>query len=214
MDGFNEVLTDTGLKDLDIVGHQFTWEHGRNTNHWVEIRLDRGLVDASWLQLFPSVKLYNMEGSPSDHSPILLEPKTNILRKGRRRFRFENAWLTEPLCFQLVKDSWEANSEVDILQKIQFCGEELDVWGREVTGCFSKRIRECKAKLKQFRNGQDTDSISSYNEAKQQLYLILDQKEIFWRQRSKQLWLHSEIKIQSIFMFRAAHVDGKIRSIN
>lgn len=87
------------LQDLEITGHQFTWERGRNTDHWVEIRLDRSLVDESWIQMFPLVKLYNMEGSPSDHNPIYLEPKVKEVRTGKRRFRFENAWLIEPLCF-------------------------------------------------------------------------------------------------------------------
>lgn len=30
-----------------------------------------------------------------------------------------------------------------------------------------------------------------YDKAKKQLHLVLDQKEIFWRQRSKQLWLRA-----------------------
>ncbi|KAL8146387.1 hypothetical protein AgCh_004217 [Apium graveolens] len=131
VDGFRKAIMDAGLQDLDIVGQQFTWERGRNTNHWVEIRLDRGLVDTAWLQIFPLAKLYNLEGSPSDHSPIVLEPKMNETRKSKKRFRFGNAWLTETLCFQLVKENWEANSERNILQKIQACGEELDVWGKE-----------------------------------------------------------------------------------
>lgn len=82
VDGFNEVLSDTGLKDIEIVGHQFTWERGRNTDHWVEIRLDRGLANESWLQVFPLAKLYNTEGSPSDHSLIFLEPKSKEMREG------------------------------------------------------------------------------------------------------------------------------------
>lgn len=73
------------------------------------------------------------------------------------------------------------------------------MWGREITGCFSKRIRECKEKLKRLRSRQDADSISKYEEVRQQLYLILDQKEIFWRQRSKQLWLESGDKNTKYF---------------
>lgn len=45
--------------------------------------------------------------------------------------------------------------------------------------------------MKQLRNGRDALSVKQYEEAKQQLHLILDQKEIFWRQGSKQLWLQS-----------------------
>lgn len=179
------------MKDIEIVGHQFTGERGRNTDHWVEIRLDRGLANESWLQTFPLAKLYNTEGSPSDHSLIFLEPKSTEIRLRRRRFRFENAWLTEPLCFQLVKDSWEASCEFNITQKVKSRGEQLDVWEREITGCFRKRIRECKAQLKQLRSCQDAVSVFKYADVRQQLYMILDKNEIFWRRRSKQLWLES-----------------------
>ncbi|KAK1379690.1 hypothetical protein POM88_026434 [Heracleum sosnowskyi] len=84
IEGFNECLQDTDLQDLDIIGHQFTWERGRNTAHWVEIRLDRVLVNSQWLRMFEMSKVYNLEGSPSDHSPLLLVPEEQIDGKERR----------------------------------------------------------------------------------------------------------------------------------
>lgn len=41
------------------------------------------------------------------------------------------------------------------------------------------------------RNKRDVRSVDLYKQEKHKLHLILDQKEIFWRQRSKQLWLQS-----------------------
>lgn len=29
LDGFNEVLDKSGLQDMDLYGHQYTWERGR-----------------------------------------------------------------------------------------------------------------------------------------------------------------------------------------
>ncbi|XP_074377107.1 uncharacterized protein LOC141718627 [Apium graveolens] len=180
IDGFNAVLEDTGLQDMDLHGHQFTWERGRNTENWLEIRLDRALVTHSWFDLFPMAKLYTMEGSPSDHCPIYLEPKGNQRWQRKKRFRFENAWLTEPLCMQIVKDNWEVNEDSSIVYKVQQCGEKLEVWGREVTGCFSKRIKECKMQLKQYRNGRDVQSLQRYKEAQQQLHLKLKDENGSW----------------------------------
>lgn len=91
IDGFNACLQDTSLHDLDIIGHQFTWERGRNIDHWTEIRLDRVLANNSWLDLFHAAKVYNMEGSPSDHSPLLLIPESLSRGNKRRPFKFENA---------------------------------------------------------------------------------------------------------------------------
>ncbi|KAK1404914.1 hypothetical protein POM88_004519 [Heracleum sosnowskyi] len=86
IEGFNEVVSELGLIDLELVGHQFTWERGRGTDAWTEVRLDRALTTASWLHLFPAVKLYNLEGSTSGHNPILLVPETVTTMRGHRNF--------------------------------------------------------------------------------------------------------------------------------
>lgn len=191
IDGFNNVLDDTELKDLELYGHPYTWERGRDTAAWIEIRLDRALVSNAWWDLFALAKLYNLEGSPSDHSPIFLDPRSTQIVMPKKKFRFENAWLLEPLCAQIVKENWEVDRSHNILQKIGLCGESLEVWGKEITGCFNRRIRNCKIRLQQLRRATDAQSTKLYKEAKEELFLILDQKEIFWRQRSKQLWLQS-----------------------
>lgn len=115
----------------------------------MEIRLDRAMVTSSWGSLFLVAKPYNLEMSPSDHSPIFLEPGGNLFVRNKRRFHFENAWLLEPLCFQIVKNNWEEDSVQNIMHKVQQCGESLEMWGKEITCCFSKRIKECKLRLKQ-----------------------------------------------------------------
>lgn len=99
----------------------------------MEVRLDRVLTNNSWLSLFPFAKLHNMEGSPSDHSLLFLDLGKQGGGAEKKRFRFENAWTSEPMCFQVVKDVWDSNINLDIMQKIKQCGERLEVWGKEVT---------------------------------------------------------------------------------
>ncbi|XP_074347588.1 uncharacterized protein LOC141686452 [Apium graveolens] len=130
LDGFSDTIEEAGLNDLELHGHQFTWERGRGTENWVEIRLDRALASSSWLELFPYAKLYNLEGSPSDHSAIFLDTTHKVSELRRKR---------------------------------------------------------------------DDLSIKEYKEVKHQLFLILDQKEILWRQRSKQFWLNAGDKNTKYF---------------
>lgn len=165
----------------------------------MEIKLDRALASFEWSKLFPLAKLYNLEGSPSDHSPIFLEPKVHHLIRGNRKFKFENAWLLEPLCSQIIRDNWQGDRGQDIIQKILHCSESLEVWGKEIIGCFNRRIKECKRKLKSLQNARDEEAVKQYKEAKQELFLVLDQKEVFWRQRSKQMWLQVGDKNRNCF---------------
>lgn len=135
--------------------------------------------------MFPIAKLYNLEGSSLDDSPIMLTPR-KVERNGSvRRFRFENAWLTEPMCEQIVKDVWKGVFTGDLQLKVKYCSERLSYWGNELTSNFSSRIKSCKAELKVLRKKRDNISVDQYKEVKKKLFLILEQKEIFWRQRSK-----------------------------
>lgn len=67
------------------------------------------------------------------------------------RFKFENAWYMEPMCEVIVQDVWQRDIEANILQKIKVCSQKLGVWGKEITGNFSGRIKNCKAVMKQYR---------------------------------------------------------------
>lgn len=95
----------------------------------MEVRLDRVLTTQNWLNIFPAAKLYNMEGSNSDHSPILLIPRRGEGSGGIRRFRFENAWLLEPMCQMLIEDSWQRRDLFDIQEKVIASSKQLEVWG-------------------------------------------------------------------------------------
>lgn len=179
IEGFNEVITETGLHDMELVGHQYTWERGRGTEDWMEIRLDIALTNASWLELFPVAKLYNLEGSTLDHNPLLLVPQQKVKNNRPHRFRFENAWLTEPMCEQLIRDSWTEGTSLEIQQKVKRCGEKLLVWGKELTNNFSGCIKDCKKELKRLRNKRDILAQERYKEERKKLALILSQREIF-----------------------------------
>ncbi|KAK1351379.1 hypothetical protein POM88_054400 [Heracleum sosnowskyi] len=159
---------------MDIAGHQYTWERSRGKPEWVEVRLDRAVVTDSWLNEFPLAKLYNLEGSTSDHSPVILVPKKSESRQFQAHFKFENAWLIDPMCFQLVKENWDDDVGRDIQQKVRKCGEVLKKWGKDTTSNFGFQIKKYKAELKQYRGERDVYSIQLYEEAKCKLHKVLD----------------------------------------
>ncbi|XP_060963958.1 uncharacterized protein LOC115723947 [Cannabis sativa] len=189
IEGFLKALDDCNLIDMPLLGYPFTWEKGRNSIEWIEERLDKALVTNSWLSTFPQSSLLNLEFSTSDHCPLLLTFKGNTPLVSFRSFRFENAWLREPL----------SSSSVTIQEKIHHCGEVLGRWGRDITGNFRKRINECKSQIRNSKWGKDPISIQQHKEGKDKLAEVLAQKEIFWKQRSKQFWLNSGDKNSKYF---------------
>ncbi|XP_060965403.1 uncharacterized protein LOC133034352 [Cannabis sativa] len=104
------------------------------------------------------------------------------------------------LCvIELVKECWEEYNLAGIQEKIQRCGESLSVWGKDYSGNFASRIQYWKKEVRRWKQGRDPDAISKYKEAETELFEVLTQKEVFWRQRSKQLWLQEGDKNSKFF---------------
>lgn len=53
--------------------------------------------------------------------------------------------------------------------------------------------------MKKYMKGRDTISVQKYKDLKSTLIRILEQREIFWRQCSKQFWLQSGDKNSRYF---------------
>lgn len=199
LQGFQDVLNDCDLIDVTLVGYQFTWERGFCTNRHIEIRLDRALVNQEFMNLFQNAKLINLEVSTSDHSPILLETQEAHKVECKKPFRFENAWLREPLCYQLVEDVWTSNSQSSFYEKLTLCSDVLSIWGKEITDNFKGRISQTKKILKTLKGRRDDASIETVKVEKKRLTETYAQQEVFWRQRSKQLWLREGDQNSKLF---------------
>lgn len=130
--GFQSVVDDCDLKDMEFHGYPFTWERGRGTDMWIEIRLDRAQVTSSWSEAFQNTRLTNLEVT-SDHCPIFLEPVVEQIVINSKRFWFENAWLREPMSQKIVEEAWEMNRSKTLQDKIKSCSITLAEWGHEVT---------------------------------------------------------------------------------
>lgn len=125
VEGFNTALEEIGLNDMKLTRHQYTRERSRGTTNWIETRMGRAMTNNLWLKLFSLTKLYNLEGSPSHHGLIFLDTRKSLVQRvDMKHFRFENAWLTEPLCFQLVKDNCEYTNLVDFDKKSKSVGKK------------------------------------------------------------------------------------------
>ncbi|XP_074376806.1 uncharacterized protein LOC141718321 [Apium graveolens] len=107
LDGFNEVISDCDLRELDLKGGRFTWEKGKGTSSWVRERLDRAFTTDQWWQLFPLCNLCVSHVVYSDHDPIHLDLCNTKLTKKQFRFKFENTWLREPSFRGDVKKHWD-----------------------------------------------------------------------------------------------------------
>lgn len=106
-----------------------------------------------------------MEVTTSDHCPIFMEPKVVINPARSRNFKFENAWLREPMCLQIVKDIWQCHHNKSIQDKIQLCSKVLSKWGKEITSGFKDRIAKHKKVLRSLKGRRDDRFVKLYQDA-------------------------------------------------
>ncbi|MBA0755210.1 hypothetical protein Gogos_000127 [Gossypium gossypioides] len=87
MELFRRVLEECQLYDVGYEGSWFTWERGNLPETNIRERLDRGVANAAWINLFQAVRVQHLVHSMSDHCPLLINTRSYDERS--YSFKFE-----------------------------------------------------------------------------------------------------------------------------
>ncbi|XP_019177735.1 PREDICTED: uncharacterized protein LOC109172940 [Ipomoea nil] len=187
--GFREAVRASGLYDFPFEGYQFTWDRGRGTSNWVREKLDRILVSGNWQDLFPGARAWSVEGSNSDHMPLLL--KTNTLgRQGfRRRPRFGNSWGSIPECREVVESAWVSLDGFPIEDRLVGCGRRVWEWGKNQTRREVREIENCRVRMGSLRGAVDSEGMREFGEYQRKYFQLQHSYCDRLRQRAKEWWL-------------------------
>lgn len=140
--GFTDAINDCQLMDLGFIGNMFTWERSKGTARWVQERLDRGLANRQWKDMFPLAEVTELDVSTSDHLPLNLQLNRKIYVPKTHRFLFENMWPKEKDCLHIIQQCWLEMVGYSITDKIQYCCLKLEEWGGGMVKDFKVKIRE------------------------------------------------------------------------
>lgn len=102
---------------------------------------------------------------------------------------FENVWLRENECHNVVKNDWESATGMDIMKKIEFCGLKLQEWRKGISNEYKQKIRICREQLPKLRSRRDTHVIQRYNAVYWEYMNLLGKQKIYRKQRTKLFWL-------------------------
>ncbi|PRQ56718.1 putative RNA-directed DNA polymerase [Rosa chinensis] len=196
MNDMKEALVFCELDDIQFVGPRFTWR-GIRGGEEVRVRLDRFTCSLPWRDLFPASRVRHLDPSTSDHVPILLEVRIQKKRRKKRkkkRFKFEECWLLDETCKEVVKSSWESVSGVGPTQllwnRMQSTRAALESWSEKSFGCIRKEIAKIRNQLSVFYDSSLSAPLEEDRVALQlKLNDLLHQEQVFWRQRAKVFWL-------------------------
>ena len=99
---FHEAMDACGF-DMGFKGCQFTWKIFFRDDNSIWKRLDRSLANNEWLSRFGGSTVDHLNCSTSNHSPLLIIPEPVDSVIPNKPFRFEEMWLTDKGCAQIVK---------------------------------------------------------------------------------------------------------------
>lgn len=147
------------------------------------------MVNDAWLDLFENAKAESFFSIASDHLPLALWPIPSDTKKGRRNFKFENVWLREKHCREILQNTWAQTRGFSLQYRLDICSHELWEWGKNRIKNFQPHIIFCKKQLESLRDNDDARSSSIYNMIHRNLSDLMYQQHIYWKQRAKSFWL-------------------------
>lgn len=198
MQDFRDAIDFCGFIDLGFVGEPFTWCNNRLGSATIWERLDRGLATAEWISMFPNATLHHVDNGSSDHCPLWLRLEASNPRQSssRRPFRFEEVWLMDPGCKDLVSEVWGNSSRAKnmsmVHDKIRNCRRHLRSWSKVHFANITRELNKKRVWLKEAESlSKSGGDHTRAKILKGEVTELFGREEKMWRQRSRNNWLRS-----------------------
>lgn len=191
---FDSFIAGSRLIDLPIHGRNYTCYKPDGS---CKSRIDRILVNNTWINKWPNSTQTGLRRTVSDHYPILLEIKARDW--GPKPFRYLNLWSTHPDFKEFVSRKWDSYN-IDgwgsfiMKEKLKLLKEDLKKWNVEVFGNLENNIEIQRQEIQKYDLiddifGLDDHEVSKRNEASAHLLRELKRKDSLQVQKSRLSWL-------------------------
>ena len=186
---FKNMISTCGMTEFPFSGNSFSWS-GRRRSGRVQCRLDRSLGNEDWHQAFSNTDVEYLLRWGSDHRPVLVRIKWKA-STGRRGFKFDRRWFGKEGFSDTVKHGWSQENQRDttpIFEKIGRCRKAIARWKKRNPSNNLKLIEKLKLELEKAQS-DDTISGEEELELKWKLCEAYREEELFWKQKSRAIWL-------------------------
>lgn len=208
--GFREAVEVCGFADLGYIGLPYTWDNRQQGRSNVKVRLDRGLANAKFLNLFQSVKVWHVQTTQSDHCCLVVEglKGSNSRNHKRRAFQYENMWRRDPSYRQVVNSVCYNSDRPSTLNQLSAqlgsISSSLSSWEKNSFGSVKKEMSLLRSELESIRRS----SLHSGPSRRERFLMskiseLLSREEIMMKQRSRIAWLQEGDRNTAFFHAKA-----------
>ncbi|KAL8479964.1 hypothetical protein ACS0TY_026780 [Phlomoides rotata] len=183
---FDDFITQSCLIELPLVDRSYTWYRADES---CKSKLDRMLVNDSWLEKWTDLVLKGLGRSISDHCPILLESSKKDW--GSKPFKFFNCWITNAEFSSYDIQGWGAYV---LKEKLKHMKADLKEWSKKTFGLIDLKIEEKKAEILNLHLIDDTfgleeEEIIKRNQGSAELLRELHWNDGMLAQKDKAKWI-------------------------
>ncbi|XP_041025435.1 uncharacterized protein LOC121265832 [Juglans microcarpa x Juglans regia] len=196
MEAFRLAMEECELSDLGYMGDRFTWRNNREGQQFTKERLDRGLANSRWQDLFPSHSVSHEIALCSDHRPIVINVAKQMLyeHSSEKPFRYEASWALREDCLHLIKEEWKkpmlAPHKLALVTKgLQRCQDKLKIWAKANFGNTKRSINNKLSQLSKLQESHKGERDDRFKSLSKEVEGLLEEDNLKWKQRAKQRWL-------------------------
>ncbi|XP_058075741.1 uncharacterized protein LOC131224222 [Magnolia sinica] len=186
MSDFLKAINDSSLLDVGFAWSIFTWCNNRSGKGHKWVRLDRMLINTSWISSLPMFKANHLTRSCLDHSPVLMSFNDDTV-DFPRPFHFQRMWTTDNDFKRVVKEAWEIEVATTPMFKVLIKMKQLKMalkeWNKTIFGDVNSNVQKAedeivKAETALLSSNSDAD-IERLNSAQANLKVALLSKSYF-----------------------------------
>eukprot|EP00253_Pinus_taeda_P010145 PITA_10145 len=170
------IMSENELVHIFPKNRKYTWNNRRLGPSNIMERLDRVLVNISFLSSFAASHTKILNATASDHFPILLTMESHP-HLGPIPFRYNPLWRNNAEAEAIIETTWKQHVE----------GSPSHIW--------ETKIRNIRKALREWEKA----SYQEPKKIKQKLMHIKREEETKWRFKSRQLWLKEGDKNTAYF---------------